>query len=171
MIIETGTFILKFLDGHFTGGRVLEVGSRDLTSPIPSARMLFKDKVNEYIGIDMLPGPGVDQVIDGHDIKIYFQEGEFDVVVSTDTLEHDRAFWKTVENMRWVLKPGGWMVIAVPTLHCGLHEHPKDYWRFMQEGVGEFFEGFEDCYLETFTIAGGDLAYPDELMAWGRKPL
>ncbi|MEK6882231.1 MAG: class I SAM-dependent methyltransferase, partial [Nanoarchaeota archaeon] len=125
----------------------------------------------EYIGIDMLPGPGVDQVIDGHDIKIYFQEGEFDAVVSTDTLEHDRAFWKTVENMRWVLKPGGWMVIAVPTLHCGLHEHPKDYWRFMQEGVEEFFEGFEDCYLETFTIAGGDLAYPDELMAWGRKPL
>lgn len=171
MIKEGGDFILKFLDSHSVEGRVLEVGSRDFTPHIPSARKLLKDKVDEYIGIDMWPDPSVDKVIDGHDIKKYFKEGEFDLVISTDTLEHDKAFWLTVENMRWTLKPGGWMIITVPSLHCGLHEHPKDYWRFMQEGVGEFFEGFEDCYLETFTIAGGDLAYPDELMAWGRKPL
>jgi hypothetical protein len=59
--------------------RVLEIGSRNVNGSI---RYLFPR--SEYIGIDLVQGPGVDIVADGATCTAE----PFDCVISTEALEH-----------------------------------------------------------------------------------
>lgn len=102
---------------------VLEVGALDENG---SVRGLFS---GPYIGVDMRDGPGVDQVMDGHDLK--FAARRFDVVVCTEVLEHDEAFWLTLAEIGRVLRPGGHLLLTTRGNGFQLHEFPSDYWRFM----------------------------------------
>ena len=43
-----------------------------------------------------------------------FEDASFDLVLCNSMLEHDLFFWKTISEMRRVLKPGGVMIIGVP---------------------------------------------------------
>jgi len=44
-------------------------------------------------GIDFIEGPGVDLVLDAHQLTSAFERNSFDIVVSTEMLEHDSEFW------------------------------------------------------------------------------
>ncbi len=92
----------------FTGQRVLEVGSLCING---SVRDLFDD--SEYTGIDLVPGPGVDQVI--HVMGLMEPTNAFDVVVSTEALEHDRLWRDSLLRMFGLLKPGGLLLITCAT--------------------------------------------------------
>ncbi len=152
--------------------KILEVGSLDMNG---SVRQFFLD-ADEYIGIDQDGGKSVDVVMNAHDIDKNFNPESFDCVICCETFEHDPAFWISLEAMRWVLKPGGWMIISMPSLGQKLHRYPMDYWRCMPDAFNVFFAGFE----EVITVSG----YPvDEktkervceddttLIGYGRKPL
>jgi SAM-dependent methyltransferase len=85
------------------GANVLEIGSYNVNG---SVRPLFGRK---YHGIDVREGPGVDEAIKAQDFD---GKGAFDVVVTTETLEHDddpegliAAAWKA-------LKPGGVLLLT-----------------------------------------------------------
>lgn len=136
----------------------LEVGSLNVNGIVSD---LLGDM--EYLGVDMQEGPGVNKVLNGHDLKKHFKRRKFDLVLCFDTLEHDDKFWLTVENMREVLQPGGYMLIGVPGRSCPKHDHPSDYWRFLPEAVWLFYEGFEDIKILA--------EESDEVYAYGRKPL
>lgn len=86
-------------------GRVLEAGSLNING---SVRDLFPEAA-EYIGVDVAEGNGVDWqgwFADYRDDKL------FDVVVSTEMLEHD-PFWHTsVQAMIDNLKEGGLLIIT-----------------------------------------------------------
>src|SRR3990167_8536433 len=141
---QTREFVELFFKDHTGFRTVLEVGSGDVNGNI---RDLFKDM--EYVGIDMRPGPNVDIVLNAHDLRNKYKEGDFDLVVCFDTLEHDDKFWLTVDTMREVLKPGGWMLLGVPGRNCEQHLYPSDYWRFMGSSVIEiFFKNYEEVYTE-----------------------
>lgn len=151
--------------------RVLEVGSGMVGEGGDEIRLLFKD-AKEYIGVDMVAGTNVDQVVNGHDLVKTFGENSFDLVMCLETLEHDDKFWLTVEQMRNVLKPEGWMIITVPGIHCHEHRHPKDYWRFMEDGVREMFDGFEKTFvIEMCWDTDKHGVGHDAVMGWGRKPI
>ena len=105
--------------------RTLEVGSLDVNG---SVRSLFSER---YVGIDMRPGPGVDVI--GTADALPFDDDAFEVVVSTETLEHDRAFWLTMAEIRRVLQPGGHLILTTRGNGFGEHMEPSDYWRFMPE--------------------------------------
>ncbi len=90
----------------FTGKRVLEVGSLDING---SVRPLFTDC--QYTGIDLDEGRGVDVVAHVTDYH-RLDDGEFDVIISTETLEHDRAWDKSLAAMYRLLKPNGLMVVT-----------------------------------------------------------
>lgn len=92
-----------------------------------------------------------------------FADASFGTVLCNAVLEHDPWFWKSVSEMRRVLRPGGLMVIGVPafqdlgmarwtrllrllplprrvvdgwrasTLTLHVHEHPLDCYRFSAE--------------------------------------
>jgi len=58
----------------------------------------------------------------------------FDLVLCTQVLEHCDAPWRAVAEIHRILKPGGHCIVSVPHVWF-FHPHPKDHWRFTQEGI------------------------------------
>lgn len=112
---------------------VLEVGSRNVNG---SVRKFFKG--SSYVGIDMEDGYGVDIVVRAD--RIPYDNGFFNVVISTEMLEHDPYFWKSIAEMERVLKPGGWMFITTRGIGFPFHEHPQDFWRFTPDAITHLFQ-------------------------------
>lgn len=101
----------------------LEVGSLDVNG---SVRRYF---TGPYTGLDMRPGPSVDVV--GTADALPFPDDAFDVVVSTEMLEHDPSPWLSLAEMGRVLRPGGHLLLTTRGNGFGEHNEPSDYWRFM----------------------------------------
>lgn len=109
-------------------GSVLEVGSLNVNGGV---RDLF---AGSFVGVDFRDGPGVDAVMDGHALD--FEDASFDVVVSTEMLEHDSAFWLSLAEAGRVLRPGGHLLLTTRGNGFAEHGHPNDYWRFMPSSAG-----------------------------------
>lgn len=84
--------------------RVLELGAKNVNG---SARPLFRDA--SYYGLDRVPGPGVDIV---QDAATYDGAGLFDVVVTTETLEHAPDPWAVIASAGRALRHGGMLLIT-----------------------------------------------------------
>jgi ubiquinone/menaquinone biosynthesis C-methylase UbiE len=104
-------------------GDTLEVGSLDVNG---SVRSLF---TGHYTGLDMRDGPGVDIV--GKADELPFVAARFDVVVSTEMLEHDPSPWLSLAEMGRVLKQGGHLLVTTRGNGFGEHNEPSDFFRFM----------------------------------------
>lgn len=109
----------------FAGQTVLEVGSMNVNG---SVRELFP-LVASYTGVDFMPGAGVDVVMNAH--ALAFPDASFDLVLSTEMLEHDDEFWLSIREMGRVLKPRGLLLLTARGNGFMPHDYPFDYWRFM----------------------------------------
>lgn len=104
--IEWCQTLKRTYPSQFIKKRVLDVGSLNVNG---TNRILFKKC--EYIGVDVIEGKGVDVVSIAHE---YEPDKPFDVVLSTNALEHDIHYKKTLKKMVDVLKPGGFIFISAP---------------------------------------------------------
>lgn len=111
----------------------LEIGSLDVNGRI--------ERRGDWYGIDMQPGPNVDDVINSHHL---YNLGDlsFECVVCSDMLEHDDAPWETAKEIYRVLKPGGAVIVTVPGIGFKRHDFPSDYWRFTAAGLKALFKDF-----------------------------
>ena len=92
---------------------VLDIGSQDING---NNRFLFFN--HNYTGIDVAPGKNIDIVAKGHE----FDPGkQYDVVISTEVLEHDMFWEKTLLNMVKLTKPGKLMMMTCAS--TGRPEH------------------------------------------------
>ena len=73
----------------------------------------------EFVGVDLVGGRGVDIVMDAHNLD--FPDNSFDLVMCTNTLEHDSDIQKTLFQGYRVLKPGG--LFLVTTVDGDHEEH------------------------------------------------
>jgi len=162
MRIENRNYLVEFLKTHQYLNKVLEVGSLDVNG---SVRDLFKDR--EYVGTDMRPGANVDDVVNAHDLLTKYEPETFDLVFSFDTFEHDDMWWISWDNMKKLVKKGGWLMLAVPSRHCPEHDHPHDYWRFMPQSFGEYF--FKDL-VNLYVTVDMNGQTEDEIFGYGQKP-
>jgi hypothetical protein len=89
-------------------GSVLEIGSLDVNGGV---RDLFRD-CRAYHGIDVVEGPGVDEVADAAD---WSRPDAFDVVVSTEVLEHAPRWPNVLTNAWCSLAAGGRLVMTCAT--------------------------------------------------------
>lgn len=87
--------------------RVLEIGSLDVNGNI---NYLFNEDKCEITGLDVIKGKNVSIICIAHE---YNEPDEsFDVISSLNSLEHDK-YWKlTLENMVRLLKPMGFIFIS-----------------------------------------------------------
>lgn len=159
---QSRDYLANFLKDHKVG-KVLDVGSLSTENGAHLRDILGK---YDYTGVDMRKGDNVDIVMNGHDLSKNFGE-EFDLVVCFDTFEHDDAWWLTLEEMKKVLKPGGWLFIGAPSRYCPEHNHPNDYWRFMPQSFDVWFKDFTN----TETIVDKNGVFEDEIYGWGQKPI
>jgi SAM-dependent methyltransferase len=119
-----------------------------------------------------------------NDMKDQFADGQFGTVFSNAVIEHDKYFWRSLDEMKRVLAPGGILVVGAPgyiarkhlkaemfiagvenaTATYDIHAAP-DYWRFSRTAFREVIcEGLD--ILETLIFARTPI-----LVALARKPL
>jgi len=76
-----------------------------------------------------------------------FEDGSFDVVISNAMLEHDKFFWRSVKEMKRVLKKNGVLIVGVPGFDKGgnknstmtfIHHGDVDYYRFGEDIFRDF---------------------------------
>lgn len=132
------------LDKIAVGAQMLEVGSRNVNG---SVRRVLEVRAGEYIGIDLLDGPGVDIVLPVANLRDRFGDERFDVVISTEMLEHCHNWQEALYQMSSVLRPGGILIITTRSPGFELHDYPVDYWRFSHEDFAEIFNPIGEVLL------------------------
>lgn len=114
----------------------LEVGSRNVNG---SLRELLAGYVKEYVGVDLFEGCGVDRVMNVLDLSTTYGKGSFDLVLSTEMLEHCFEWEDALYQMMYVLKKGGILVITTRSPGFELHDYPADHWRFSRDDFEQIF--------------------------------
>ena len=129
----------------------LEVGSHDYGNT-QNIRSLFEGQ--EYIGVDMNPGPGVDACIDltrnFDEIDAELGGKRFATIFCLSVMEHVDQPFRMAENLTALLAPGGKLCLSVP-FAWKFHGYPSDYWRFTHEGVKKLFPGLDFSGYEGHT--------------------
>ncbi|WP_083494632.1 methyltransferase domain-containing protein [Pyrodictium occultum] len=139
---------------EFKGKKVLEVGSRYVNGSVrPLIEKYFQPK--EYIGVDIEPGKFVDLVLPAERLLEYFGPESFDVVISTELLEHVVDWRLVVNNMKGVLKRGGYIYITTRSRSFPYHAYPYDFWRYEIEDMKRIFADFNIIKLEKDHQAPG----------------
>lgn len=100
---------------YFSGVMVLDIGSLYING---NNQVLF-DADSLYLGIDVAPGRNVDIVCPAHELGL--PDATFDTLVSTECLEHDRHWVKSLQNAIRMLRPGGLLLVTCAT--TGRPEH------------------------------------------------
>lgn len=112
-------FVQKIQSALYSQGAtsVLEIGSYDVNGTI---RTIFKDS-NIYIGIDLIPGKGVDIVCSGADYGPQVDSDRYDLVISCECFEHNPYWADTLRNMISMASSDGLIVFSCAT--TGRLEH------------------------------------------------
>ncbi|MDA7696441.1 class I SAM-dependent methyltransferase [Porticoccaceae bacterium] len=92
---------------------ILEVGSYDVNGTV---RNILKS--DNYVGIDLAEGPGVDKVVGGQDCD--FDSEIFDLCIASEVFEHNPYWKETFENMYRMTKNHGFVLIT-----CGSTGRPE----------------------------------------------
>jgi len=155
-------FVVRALTADDVRGRsVLEVGSRDVNG---SLRWHVEGLAPaSYIGVDIINGSGVDEVCPVESLIDRFGPDRFDLVFSSEMLEHVRDWRAALLNLKAVTKPGGILLFTTRSSGFGFHGYPFDFWRYELSDVTALFGDFETLALEP------DRSEPGVFFK-GRKP-
>lgn len=146
MLPYTIAFIVNNFDkDEILEKKILEIGALNINGSLRPIFGLWKP--SQYVGVDIQSGPGVDLICNAEDLEDTFGENSFDIVVSSDSLEHIKNWKKAVSNIKKVCKIGGKILISVPSIGFPYHSYPHDYWRYELEDVLNIFS---DLNIEKF---------------------
>lgn len=121
---------------------ILEIGAREVSGV--SRRALFPAAA-EFVGFDILAGPGVDVVGDAHRLARAVAPAHFDVVFALSVFEHLLFPWKVVLEINEVSKVGALVFVSTHPAWPA-HELPWDFWRYQPAAFQALFNhatGFE----------------------------
>jgi SAM-dependent methyltransferase len=93
---------------EFKDKRVLEVGSKYVNGSVRPLIERFCSP-REYVGVDIEAGKFVDLILPAEKLIEYFGSESFDIVISTEMLEHVQNRRLVIDNMKSVLKHGGYI--------------------------------------------------------------
>ncbi len=126
---------------------ILEIGSYNVNGSVRS--VIEPLAPAGYIGTDLRLGPDVDIACDVEDLTYTFREDAFDVVISTEMLEHAIDWRGAIEVMKSLVMPGGVIILTTRSPGFMLHDYPADYWRFTLPDMENIFSDFIIEDLET----------------------
>ena len=117
----------KYLKHINSESLVLDVGGRGLKYD-RSYRSIFPSCT--YYVADIIGGKNVTHVMPGP-YELPFDDNTIDLIVSGQTLEHVDNPFKSVAEMKRVLKLNGYIVLIAPS--TGPRHDKRDCWRFMDD--------------------------------------
>ena len=123
-------------------------------------RPLFTGK--DYVGCDMRAGPGVDKVLDLHNIDL--PDNTAGTVFLMDTLEHVEYPHQAVSEIYRILKPGGLLVMS-SVLDYFIHETPNDFWRYTPDAFRSLLKPFKQSHVGWY----GPDYFPQTVVGIGVK--
>jgi len=109
--------ISEHLTRDYRNVKILEIGSYDVNGSI---RKFFLN--SEYIGADLVDGPSVDIISDGH--LLNHKNNTYDITISCECFEHNPYWFETFKNMYRMTKSGGFLIFTCATK--GRIEHGTD---------------------------------------------
>jgi len=118
----------------YAKGRLLDIGCGN--KPYQS---LMSSHVTAYIGCDIIQSnnQSVDLLCPANQIPV--DNGSFDTVISTQTIEHVENHQGLVNEAYRILQHGGYFIISGP-MYWPLHEEPYDFFRFTKHGFSYILE-------------------------------
>nr|WP_079083308.1 class I SAM-dependent methyltransferase [Streptomyces antibioticus] len=134
-----------------SGKPVLEVGSCDVNGTI--RRLVESLGPAKYVGVDIVSGPGVDLICPAEKLVERFGNESFDVVVTTEMLEHVRDWRTVIHNLKNVLRPGGILLITTRSRGFHFHGYPADFWRYEVSDISRILA---DMTLESVESDSSD---------------
>jgi SAM-dependent methyltransferase len=148
---------------HVEGKRVLEVGSYDVNGSVkPYVQTLGPSC---YLGVDQNNGPGVDQIADCERLTDFVDTGAWDLVISTEMLEHVNDWRKCCEELVGAVAKCGFLLITTRSPGFPFHAFPVDNWRFTR---AQMFDILTALNMAVLTLE--DDPEPG-VFALARKPL
>lgn len=128
-------------------GAILEIGSKDYGSTV-NFRAMFPD--NNYTGVDMEDGKGVDAILDLTQGTGSLHKESFALIICCSVMEHTPRPWVMAEHIVQLLAPGGKLFLSVPWV-WRYHAYPDDYFRFSLSGIRSLFSAlsWSDAHYST----------------------
>jgi SAM-dependent methyltransferase len=173
-------------------GPVLEIGAE----PTPATLLAIPELAGlPRIGVNIGYPPQTTALgfrleqLNANDMSHAFAADSFGLVLCNAVLEHDKFFWRSIDEIRRITRPGGFVVIGAPgygdhrlpagvvldpdragdalaeaTVTYTLHDAPGDYYRFTEATMRDVFLR----NLEVLEI--GSVLMPPRIIGLGRKP-
>jgi len=116
----------------------------------------------EFVGADMREGPGVDRVLELHDIALPSESAGS--VLCLDTLEHVEYPHRALQEIHRILVSDGISIIT-SVMDFPIHDHPFDYWRFTPEAFRSILKPFS----HSFVGFAGKESFPHTVVGVGFK--
>ena len=132
---------------------VIEVGAYNANGSLRPVAEAFKPAL--YVGVDIQPGPGVDEVCAAENLIERFGYNKFDMLICTEILEHVRNWEEIIHNIKNVIKPDGILLITTRSKEFGYHGCPFDFWRYQKSDLKYIFSDFDIEVLENDPRAPG----------------
>jgi SAM-dependent methyltransferase len=149
-------FIRDNLTAEEVNGKdILDVGSLNVNGSARDAIVNYTPA--SYTGIDLMEGFCVDRVLPAEKLLEEYSPEAFDIVISTEMLEHCGDWRLIIHNLKTVVKRGGIILITTRSKGFPYHPWPIDHWRFELADMREIFSDFTIIALEPDTLAPGVL--------------
>ena len=76
--------------------------------------------------------------------KTKFEDNSWDVIICVQTIEHIPNLWELPNEIKRILKPGGYAIIDCPWGYP-YHGEPEfsDYWRISKDGMNQLFSNLK----------------------------
>lgn len=128
------TSVAKYLDKE-AKIMIADIGSFRPRKQRQTYREIFSTNPNwTYIGADIAKGDNVDVVVDPHYQWKNFCDGQFDVVISGQVMEHVDAPWIFAQSLARICRKGGLCFVTAPS-RWKEHRQPLDCWRILSDGM------------------------------------
>ncbi|OGW29178.1 MAG: methyltransferase type 11 [Nitrospirae bacterium GWC2_42_7] len=137
------------------GKSVIELGARNVNGSLRP--FIVSRSPAKYIGVDIEAGEGVDVICNAEKLLDKFERNSFNLVISTELLEHVREWKKVISNIKNLCCPGGILLITTRSIGFKYHGYPFDYWRYEVDDIRNIFSDFIIERIERDTSSPGVL--------------